>query len=432
MSKSLNEMLNPKQIDFMVENDKRINLLTGSVRSGKTYISLLKWAIFVGSMPENAEFLMTGKTLTALKRNCLGLLQELVGSNFKYSISQKIGKLFGRTIWLEGANDDRAESKIRGMTLAGAYIDELTQIPFDYYKMLLSRLSIKNAKLYATTNPDTPTHWVKTEIIDNNEIDKNVWHFTFDDNEILKKENPEYFENLKIEYKSMGDVFYQRFILGLWVLAEGLIYRQFANNKEMFIKDEAIDQYGNPINFMIITIGIDYGASRSTTRFICNGITTYFKEVWALDEMKIEGIYTPESLYEKFNEFYKKIVNKYGKVTSSFADWGGLGQTFTFGLNRYLQQHNIPLQVNDCIKGKIIDRIYMDLTLFARSKRFILKNCKYLIQAYEQAVWNDKKENERLDDFTSDIDSLDANEYSYFPYYDKLLTDIENVEFYNY
>ena len=220
MSKSLKEMLNPKQIDFMLYDDNRINLLTGSVRSGKTYVSLLKWAIFVGSMPENSEFLMTGKTITSLKRNCLGLLQELVGDNFKYSISQKSGTLFGRRIWLEGANDDRAESKIRGMTLSGAYVDELTQIPEDFYRMLLSRLSMKGAKLYATTNPDTPTHWVKLDIIDNEEIDKKVWHFTFDDNEILKAENQEYFDNLKAEYQSMGEVYYQRFIQGLWVLAE--------------------------------------------------------------------------------------------------------------------------------------------------------------------------------------------------------------------
>ena len=113
MQKKLNEMLNPKQVEFMLNEDKRINLLTGSVRSGKTYISLLKWAIFVGSMPESCEFLMTGKTVTSLKRNCLGLLQELVGDNFTYTLSQKQGKLFGRTVWLEGANDDRAESKIR-------------------------------------------------------------------------------------------------------------------------------------------------------------------------------------------------------------------------------------------------------------------------------------------------------------------------------
>ena len=145
MQKNLNELLNPKQVDFMLFDDKRINLLTGSVRSGKTYVSLLKWAIFVGSMDIHCEFLMTGKTITSLKRNCLGLLQDLIGErNFSYSLSSKTAKLFGRTVWLEGANDDRAESKIRGMTLAGAYIDELTQIPEDFYRMLLSRLSMKD------------------------------------------------------------------------------------------------------------------------------------------------------------------------------------------------------------------------------------------------------------------------------------------------
>ena len=377
MQKKIDEILNPKQYEFILNKDNRINLLSGAVRSGKTYISLLKWAIFVASMPEQCEFLMTGKTITALKRNCLGLLTDLVGSNnFSYSTSQKSGKLFGRQVWLEGANDDRAESKIRGMTLAGAYIDELTQIPFEFYTMLLSRLSVKNAKLYATTNPDAPTHWVKTEIIDNDKIDKKIWNFQFDDNLILKNENEQYFNDLRNEYESMGDVYLQRFIYGNWVLAEGLIYRQFADNKSMFIKNEPVDENGNKINFMIITIGIDYGASKSSTSFICNGITTLFKEVWALDEMKIEGVYSPEQMYEKFVEFYKKIVNKYGKVSCCYADWGGLGQTFTFGLNRYLQQHKIPLQVQDCIKGQIIERIHMDLTLFARKKRYILKNCK--------------------------------------------------------
>lgn len=425
MSRKIEDLLNPKQLEFMLYNDKRINLLTGSVRSGKTYVSLLKWAIFVGTMPETSEFLMTGKTLTSLKRNCLGLLQDLVGSdNFTYSISQKSAKLFGRTIWLEGANDDRAESKIRGMTLAGAYVDELTQIPEDFYKMLLSRLSVKGAKLYATTNPDAPSHWVKVDIIDNEEIEKMVWSFTLDDNEILKRENEEYFENLKKEYQSMGGVFYERFILGLWVLAEGLIYKQFANNTEMFLKDEAVDEYGNKINFLIISIGIDYGATQGQTVFKCSGITPYFKDVWTIGEINLKGLYTPEQIYEKFVEFYKKIVAKYGKVTAAFADWGSLGETLTYGLNKYLMQHTIPLQVQDCVKGKIIDRIYLDQLLFAQGRRFILKDCKYMIEAYKQAVWSEKKENERLDDGTSDIDSLDAHEYSIFSYYDKLMINI--------
>lgn len=300
-------MLNPKQLEFILNEDSTINLLSGAVRSGKTYISLLKWAMFVGSMPKDAEFLMTGKTITSLKRNCLGLLQDLVGDNFKYSTSQKSGELFGHKIWLEGANDERAESKIRGMTLAGAYVDELTQIPFDFYLMLLSRLSYKNAKLYATTNPDAPTHWVKTEIIDNEEIDKKVWNFTFDDNEILKNENPDYFMKLRKSYESMGTVFLQRLIYGQWVLAEGLIYKQFSENPDMFIKDKAVDEHGNKINFLIISIGIDYGATQGETELKATGITPYFKEAWTIDEEKITGLYDPEQFYNsiiKHNESF--------------------------------------------------------------------------------------------------------------------------------
>jgi PBSX family phage terminase large subunit len=423
MSK-VNELLNPKQLEFMLYDDKRINLLSGSVRSGKTYISLLKFAMFVATMSPDSEFLMTGKTVTSLDRNCLGLLQTLVGDNFTYSKNQKRGTLFGRRIWLEGASDERAESKIRGMTLAGAYIDELTQIPESFYSMLLSRLSVKDAKLYATTNPDAPNHWVKSNIIDNEDIDKKIWLFTLDDNQILKKQNEDYFENLKKEYLSMGGVFYERFILGKWVLAEGLIYKQFANNTEMFIKDEAVDENGQPINFMIISIGIDYGATEGETEFKATGITSLFKEVWTIDEEKLTGLHTPEEMYDKFIEFYQRVVKQYGKVTHAFADYGALGQVLTYGLDKYLKQHQIPLTVQDCVKGRIIDRIYLDQMLFAQHRRFLLRKCKYLKEAYEQALWDDKIADTRLDDGTTPIDDLDASEYSMFSFYDKLMVKI--------
>lgn len=424
MQKKINEMLNPKQIDFMLYEDKRINLLTGSVRSGKTYVSLIKWAIFIASMSSDTEFLMVGKTLTSLNRNCLGLLKSLIGDNFTYSLSGKSGKIFGRQVWFEGASDERAESKIRGMTLAGAYVDELTQIPQDFYKMLLSRLSVKGAKLYATTNPDSPTHWVKELIIDNDNIEKKVWSFELDDNVILKEQNEEYFDNLKKEYQSMGGVFYERFILGLWVLAEGLIYKQFANHKEIFIKDEALDDYGKKINFMIISIGIDYGATKGETTFKATGITPMFREAWSIDEMNLDSLHSPEQIYEKFVEFYNRVVDEYGKVTHCFADYGALGQVLTYGLNRFLQKNAIPLTLQDCIKGKIIDRIYMDQLLFAQKRRYILKKCTHLVKAYSLAVWDEKKEDTRLDDGTTPIDDLDASEYSMFPFYDKFMMNI--------
>ena len=118
---------------------KRINLLEGSVRSGKTWISLVLWAMWVATCPKNAQFLMAAKTLTALERNNLNLLCELVGAdNFSFSIQSKKGKLFGRCVYLEGAGDIRAENKIRGLTLTGAYIDELTLVDEEFFIPLYS------------------------------------------------------------------------------------------------------------------------------------------------------------------------------------------------------------------------------------------------------------------------------------------------------
>ena len=118
---------------------KRINLLEGAVRSGKTWISLILFGLWVALQPQDATFLMVGKTLTSLKRNCLDLLASLLGEkNFTYNLSRKEAILFGRKVYLEGTNDTRAEGKIRGMTLTGAYCDEITLFSEDFFAMLLS------------------------------------------------------------------------------------------------------------------------------------------------------------------------------------------------------------------------------------------------------------------------------------------------------
>ena len=201
----------------------RINILEGSVRSGKTWVSLVLWAFWVKTMPKNGLYMMAAKSLTTLKRNCLLPLQDLIGeSNFEFSVTKKEGWLFGRHIILEGANDIRSEGKIRGVTLHGAYCDELTQLQEDFFTMLLSRLSEPGAKLIGTTNPDAPTHWLKTRYIDRAaDLDILVVRFLIDDNTTLPRE---YVENIKREYTG---VFYDRFILGNWTLAEGIIYPMY-------------------------------------------------------------------------------------------------------------------------------------------------------------------------------------------------------------
>lgn len=256
----MTDMFTPKQevLLSMFKHDqlKRINILEGSVRSGKTWISLVLWAFWVATMPADGAYLMVAKTLTSLKRNCLDLLQTLVGQkHFTYNTNTKEGRLFGRLIYLEGVNDARAENKIRGMTLQGAYCDELTLFTEDFFAMLLSRLSMSGAKLIGTTNPDNPMHWLKAKYIDRKDkLDMLTMQFLIDDNTML---DPAYVTSLKKEYTG---VFYERFILGKWVVADGVIYDMWQDGyyyDELPPKMEYAGQY----------ITIDYGTTNPTAMY---------------------------------------------------------------------------------------------------------------------------------------------------------------------
>lgn len=222
------------------------------------------WGFWLATMPQNQLYLMCGKSLTTLKRNCLIPLEAMFGqSNFSFSTSAKEAYLFGRRILLEGANDARSEGKIRGLTLQGAYCDELTLFPKDFFVMLLSRLRVPGAKLIATTNPDSPQHWLKREYIDRMaELDMLTMRFLLDDNTTLDRQ---YVESVKKEYTG---VFYNRFILGEWAIAEGLIYPQFDREKH-------IEQRDNPQGEWYISV--DYGTLNafSAGLWCYDGTTAY-------------------------------------------------------------------------------------------------------------------------------------------------------------
>lgn len=408
------ELLTQKQFLFLCSKLKRLNFLSGSVRSGKTYVSLQKFALAVKSSPPNAEFILCGKTLTTLKRNCLNLLQELVGeANFTYRTSEKEGVLFGRKVWLEGANDVNSENKIRGMTLFGAYCDEVTLYPESFFSMLLSRLSFDDAFMIATCNPDTPSHYIKKDFIDNPNLDIAVWNFILTDNKFMGKK---YIEEISKEYTG---VFYNRFILGQWVRAEGIIYPDYANNEEEFLIPSLQDRLA------LITIGIDYGASQGSTVFQATGIKEGYKGIVALKQRKINGIQDPEDIYRYFEEFYNELIKEYGVVHYVFADWGGLGQVLTRGLWRYAQKHHINTQIQDCEKIAILDRILLVQRIMGRRMLQIIKGeNEGLRDAFKEAVWEEGANNVRLDDGTTDIDSLDAFEYSVIPFFKQILDNI--------
>jgi PBSX family phage terminase large subunit len=390
-----------------LKNLRRITILQGAVRSGKTWVSLMAWAVLVASFEKNAVFLMVGKTLTSLKRNCLLPLQNLVSPVcFTFSVSSKEGLLFGRKIFFEGVNDVRAENKIRGLTLKGAYCDELTIFTEDFFVMLLSRISEKDSFLLGTTNPDSPMHWLKKKYIDRKiELGMDVWDFGLCDNDFLDKT---VVDALKKEYTG---VFYDRFILGKWAAAEGLIYRQFADNPQKYIVENA-----QKALFQTVHIGIDYGASRSRTAFTAVGFTEGYGKLYVLREKTSLGIKSPEEIYNDFLNFYLAIQKEFGIISHCFADYGALGQILTRGISNFFVKKGKPIKVIDCQKHRIIDRINMLCRLIASDRFAVHKSCVQTIEALSSAVWEDEKDDVRLDDGTINVDVLDSLEYAFSSY----------------
>jgi len=215
-----------KQRDFCLNSDARINIAHGAVRSAKTVGANVRWLRAVLEAPPGVNLLMTGKTLTSLERNVLLPISRLVGAgDFEYRRSLKVATIYGRPILCEGANDESAYTKIAGLTLGGAYVDEGSLSPESFLNMLVSRLSEPGAQLFLTTNPGPPAHYLKKRWIDReDELDLKSWHFTLEDNPWL---DWYYVEELKRQFGPPSSLFYQRYVLGLWVMAEGAIYRNF-------------------------------------------------------------------------------------------------------------------------------------------------------------------------------------------------------------
>lgn len=263
--------LSDKAWDFVVNSTARINLASGAVRSGKTIGSIIRWIELVKKVPDHYNMLMVGKTERTLKRNVIDVIIDIVGTKNCYL---KMGSgemiLYGKRVYIAGANDERSQEKIRGMTLYSAYCDELSLYPESFFVMLLTRLSMTGSMLFATTNPDSPKHWLKKKYIDKkDEMNFKYWHFNIEDNTAL---DPEYIENMKKEFSG---VWYKRFIEGQWVAAEGAIYPGWNEFKHTLdIGDRKFKYY---------IVGIDYGTTNPTA-FELIGFDHPYQEKYVVKE----------------------------------------------------------------------------------------------------------------------------------------------------
>jgi PBSX family phage terminase large subunit len=280
--------------------NKRLNLWEGSVRSGKTHISIYKWIKFIGTAPPG-DLIMTGKTNGSLYRNIIRPMKELLGDDMNYVSrhDSRLIEMWDREIFCFGANDESAEGKIRGLTVAGGYGDELTLWPQSYFKMHLSRMSVANAKFFGTTNPDNPHHWLKTEIINRaHELDCIVFKFLIDDNTALP---PEFIAALKKEYVGL---WYRRFILGEWCVAEGAIYDFF---------DESIHCVSRHPKAEYYIVSIDY-ATGNPTSFGLYGINRKARpKIW-----RERGYF-----WDSVKEGRQKTDSDYSKDLKKFLNYTG-------------------------------------------------------------------------------------------------------------
>jgi PBSX family phage terminase large subunit len=240
----------------------RGNLWEGAVRSGKTIGSIIVWLQYIRTGPPGA-LLMVGKTERTLKRNIIDVIEQMVGKRrcvYRAGAGEVV--IFGRTIYVAGANDEKAVDKIKGLTLAGAYMDEVTTYPETFFQMMETRLSIEGAKWFATTNPEGPNHWLKKQYLDRarlhlrpdgtiaethdpEALDLNRFSFVLDDNPTLPVD---YVASLK---RSHQGLFFRRYILGEWCLAEGVIYDAFDEAKHVVDLVPDINRW--------MCVGLDYG-----------------------------------------------------------------------------------------------------------------------------------------------------------------------------
>lgn len=265
-----------------------LNLWEGAVRSGKTTSSILAWCEYVRTTAPAGPLVMIGKTKDTLQRNVLDEIHAYFGdsSPLKHTAGANVGTLFGRRVHMLGANDAKAETKVRGLTLAGAYCDELTLFPgLSYWSMLVTRHATTiplGAKIFATTNPDSPAHWVKRDIIDRAEkVDARVWHFGIDDNPILTDEAK------RLLKASLSGLFYKRFIEGQWVAAEGAIYDMLDLGDPARPGRHRTTWAQLPILTDLRWLGIDYGTANPFHAVLLGSGTD--QKLYVLGEWRYDG-----------------------------------------------------------------------------------------------------------------------------------------------
>lgn len=408
--------LSNKQKEFIKNCNHRYNIKTGATRSGKTYLDLLY--TIPSRIRERAGKkglnVILGVTNSTIERNVLQPMREIYGNNLVGTInSQNIAKLFGEEVYCLGAEKVNQVSKIRGSSIKYCYCDELAEYNQEVFELLKSRLDKEYSCLDGALNPESPTHWLK-EFLDSN-ADIYEQKYTIFDNPFLPKE---FVDNLCKEYE--GTVYYNRYILGQWCNAEGIIFTPIANDPKRYLTNEIIDG--------LLSIGIDWGGNGSKHSITATIISRDYSKIQILasDLMVSTGTNTKQ-VFRWINNFIQKIIDTHNKRPQAiFCD--SAEQVLNNSLRSELK-FNIPIL--DSIKTPIEERIKCLIRLLNSDRiSFIDKDTNSIVTALQTALYDEKSQTDRwIDDGkTSDIDSLDSFVYSWEKWMNQLMIKKEAIK----
>lgn len=388
----------------------------GAIRSGKSVAMSLSFVIWAMSEFEACNFAMCGKTIGSFRRNVLFWLKLMLRSR-GYSVSeQRTENLvvvrrgnIENYFYVFGGKDERSQDLIQGITLAGVFFDEVALMPESFVNQATGRCSVDGSKFWFNCNPGSPAHWFKTGWIDKRADKRLLYlHFTMGDNLSLS-------EAVKERYRGMyTGVFFKRYILGEWKSADGVIYRQFADDPERFILDEV------PADIIIGTMGLDFGGNGSAHAGCLVGITRGYRSIVILDEYYRKEVIDPGTLTDDVCGFVQRSQAQC-RATSIWCD--SAETVLIKGIRTEVFARHIPVEVRNARKGEIIDRIRLCDMLMSQGRFFIMRRCRHTIAALSEAVWDSKSptRDRRLDDGSTNIDSLDALEYALEPHANRLI-----------
>lgn len=439
--------LSEKQIEYTEKAIHRWNIKSGAVRSGKSFVDTA--AIIPKRIIERLNkpgiVVIMGVSRDTIERNVLQPLREIYTDKRVGTInSRNVAYLFGEEVYCLGAEKISQVAKVQGSSIKYCYGDEIAKWNKEVFQMLKSRLDKPYSCFDGACNPEHPTHWLK-EFIDNPDLDIYLQHYTIFDNPFLPKE---FVQQLCKEYE--GTIYYDRLIIGLWKRAEGSIYKRFADNPEAFAC-EVVEEFSESDykqfrkqDIVSIEIGLDFGGNQSGHAFVARGYTDDYRDVIALKSKRIIAKNENEEidsnkLDELFCEFVQEVIDqysvhekrgnfmKYCNVESVF--WDNAETVLGNSIKNAVGKKFPWIVVRPAKKKPINDRIRCTVKLMGAGRFFITKDCETLQTAFSDAVWNKEVigRDERLDDGSTDIDSLDGFEYTIERDMKYLIEEVEDV-----